>query len=79
MSILLILLLLFLFVPLTVILSFFARIVSFFGMGKKRRGNDGYDVGPDRGDARKKSSKTGKKKKIFENDEGEYVDFEEIK
>ena len=75
-----ILLLLFLFVPLTVILSFFARIVSFFGMGKKREYNNSHNAAPGgRDDAHRKSSKNGKKKKIFENDEGEYVDFEEIK
>ena len=80
MSIFLILLLLFLFVPMTVIISFIARIMSFFGSGKRREYNNRRDsTGPGRADTHRKPSNTGKKKRIFENDEGEYVDFEEIK
>ena len=81
MHIILILLFLFLFfvfiVP-TLILSLIAKIIAFFGRGTKRANrsdNDAFRQDAAGGSSRKKVQN----KKIFDKDEGEYVDFEEIK
>ena len=79
MHIILILLFLFLFlvfvVP-TFLLSIIARLFGFFST-KKSVGQENDE--PRKTYTHKKSSTNGKNKKIFDKNEGEYVDFEEIK
>ena len=80
-TILLLILLLVLFVP-TLVLSVITRILSVFNFKSHRntvhRRREQYDTSTYNTD----DTDTGKKKKakkIFDKDEGEYVDFEEIK
>ena len=68
----------------SLLLSIIARIIAFFNFGSKRRNehaerNERETYGAN--DARGYRPKDKKKnhKKIFDKDEGEYVDFEEIK
>ena len=79
MHIIIILLFLFLFFVLvlpTFLLSVIARLFGFFGTKKStRRENEE----PRKNECHKKPSMNGKNKKIFDKNEGEYVDFEEIK
>lgn len=74
---------LFLFLIPTIILSLISTILSWFGVSRKKRENVAHD-GEKRVDYTQNStgSKKGKKTKrgkLFEKNEGEYVDFEEIK
>ena len=74
--ILFVFLFLLIFVP-TLFLSIIARILSFFGFGSKK------EHLREKGEARnahtrKKDAATGKNRRIFDKNEGEYVDFEEI-
>lgn len=71
-----------------IILSLISRILSFFGFGKRRNaGSGGYGYhyhwgGGTQSNSGKKKEKKEKKearRKLFDKDEGEYVDFEEIK
>ena len=80
-TILLLILLLVLFVP-TLVMSVIARILSVFNFKSHRntvhRRREQHDTSTYNTD----DTDTGKKKKgkkIFDKDEGEYVDFEEIK
>ena len=77
-SIIFILFLFFLFLVPTVILSIITRVLSIFKPGTKRK-----KTHDDRGHhdtyTHVKTSDKRKGKKIFDKDEGEYVDFEEIK
>lgn len=72
--------LLFLLVLPSIILSFLSRLLSIFGF---RRKNSYYEPGTERShratDEDRPHKKKDGKKKIFSKDEGEYVDFEEIK
>lgn len=65
----------------SIIISIIARILSWFGGGGKRRQRRTDDWGA-AGNSGSRSASGGKKdghKKLFDKDEGEYVDFEEIK
>ena len=81
MHIILILLFLFIFfvffVP-TVIISVISKILSLFGLGQKRRKVSEEHRANDAA-VHNISAKNSKNKKIFDKNEGEYVDFEEIK
>ena len=76
--VILFLFLFFLFLVPTVILSIITRVLSFFNFGARRKkmhqereNHETY--------THTKSTGKGKGKKIFDKNEGEYVDFEEIK
>lgn len=79
--ILLFLLVLLLLLP-AILISFIKNIMSLFGIGREKngepngsgfRGTGGGDGGTD-----VKGKKSPGRKKIFDKNEGEYVDFEEI-
>ena len=77
-----VLVLLFVFLVPTLIVSIIARIAALFGFG--RRNGAQQQGGPSsaeetRGSGGARWGKNKTKKKIFPKDEGEYVDFEEIK
>ena len=84
MYILIILLLLFFLIP-TIILSFVSWVLSLFGFRSRRKkhGRDGgYFYSSNTADDSRTAERKHKqmeKRKIFDKDEGEYVDFEEIK
>ena len=65
----------------TLFLSIVARILSIFNFAARRKKMHGKKESHDNTSSNTytKSSKTRNGKKIFEKDEGEYVDFEEIK
>ena len=76
--------LLFIFLIIIIVLSLLGNIVRMiFGFGKRtpkqfnRKNNDANNYNTDQ-QTKDSSSSTGKKK-IFGDDEGEYVEFEEIK
>ena len=75
-TILIVFLFLLVFVP-TFFLSIIARVLSFFGLGAKKENRQGKDESHN-AHTRKKDTGTAKSKKIFDKNEGEYVDFEEI-
>ena len=81
--ILFVLALLFIFLVPTLIVSIIARIAALFGFG--RRNGAQQQSGPSSSEEARggfgsaRWGKNKKKKKIFPKDEGEYVDFEEIK
>ena len=80
-TILLLILFLVLFLP-TLLLSVIARILSFFRFKDKRdthRGGEQYHDNPAYNTHDNAVRNKRKGKKIFDKDEGEYVDFEEIK
>lgn len=84
MYVLIILLFIFILIP-TLILSVVSWVLSLFGLRSKRKWHStgrGFYYSTHSSDdahtAELKSDKKGKKK-IFAKDEGEYVDFEEIK
>ena len=63
-------------------LSIIARIIAFFNFGSKRRNdrsNEREANGAHDAHGYKPKDKKKNHKKIFDKDEGEYVDFEEIK
>ena len=78
-----VLVLLFIFLVPTLIVSIIARIAALFGFG--RRNGAQQQSGPSSSEEARggfgsaRWGKNKKKKKIFPKDEGEYVDFEEIK
>ena len=76
----LVLALLFLLILPSMILSILSRLLSIFGLGRKK---NFYEQGTERpgraADEEKPRKEKNGKKKIFSKDEGEYVDFEEIK
>lgn len=66
-----------------IILSFFSKLLYILGFRRKHHGGQRKEQGwQDTGD-NPRSANTNKKnehrKKVFDDDEGEYVDFEEIK
>ena len=68
----------------TIILSFVMKVASLFGFGTKREkarphADSGRRNGRDQWNSREAKPDGGKKKVLFDKDEGEYVDFEEIK
>lgn len=68
----------------TIVLSLVMRVLSFFGIGRKRTYYNQHTTWQttDTGGKWQKSSgqkKNAGKKVLFEKNEGEYVDFEEIK
>lgn len=66
----------------SILLSFLGNVFSLFGLGRKRNsgaGNESSGQGRTQGWYKAKSRSGTKEKKIlFDKDEGEYVDFEEI-
>lgn len=72
--------LLFILILPSMILSILSRLLSIFGLGRKK---SFYERGTERqnhaADEEKPRREKNGKKKIFSKDEGEYVDFEEIK
>ena len=62
----------------SLLLSLIARIVAFFKFGSNRRVEREEDAAHEQHDDRP-SGKQKRQKKIFDKNEGEYVDFEEIK
>lgn len=68
----------------TMILSLVMRVLSFFGIGRKTQNNNQH-TGTRYQNAEKqwhdspKQQKNAEKKILFDKNEGEYVDFEEIK
>lgn len=68
-----------------IILSLVSRVLSFFGFGKRKNaGSGGYRYryhwdGGAQSSSGKSKEKKETRKKLFDKDEGEYVDFEEIK
>ena len=72
--------LLFILILPSMILSILSRLLSIFGLGRKK---NFYEQGTERSgraaDEEKPRKEKNGKKKIFSKDEGEYVDFEEIK
>lgn len=72
--------LLFILILPSMILSILSRLLSIFGLGRKK---NFYEQGTERqnraADEEKPRKEKNGKKKIFSKDEGEYVDFEEIK
>lgn len=66
----------------TIIVSLISRILSFFGLGKRKSSTWGsYDHGgqySSENASRKSEKKKDGRKRLFDKDEGEYVDFEEI-
>lgn len=72
----------FLFIILLIIFIFGISIISgilrlFFGLGRKATRNPGEQHSEHRKSSQS-TSRPKKQKKIFDDDEGEYVDFEEI-
>lgn len=72
----------FLFIILLIIFIFGISIISgilrfFFGLGRKTTRNPGEQHSEQRKSSQS-TSRPKKQKKIFDDDEGEYVDFEEI-
>lgn len=68
----------------TILLSLITSILSFFSFrmrkGTPRNGNSGRnETSYTDNNAKKETRKDGRRKKIFDKDDGEYVDFEEIK
>lgn len=68
----------------SVILSLVGNVLSLFGFGRKKQDNNGgnpYRKERNDGWGNQNSHTTGTKDKkiLFDKDEGEYVDFEEIK
>lgn len=76
-SIFLIILFLVILVP-SLLLAVIARIMAFFGFGAKGR-TERRESATHEAPGSKPVDKKKKQKKIFDKDEGEYVDFEEIK
>ena len=68
----------------TMILSLIMRVMSWLGIGRKRNSYSQRttwqtnETGKQSQDSHRQQ-KTGEKKVLFEKNEGEYVDFEEIK
>ena len=68
----------------TMILSLIMRVMSWLGIGRKRNSYSQRttwqtnETGK-QGQESHRQQKTGEKKVLFEKNEGEYVDFEEIK
>ena len=77
-SFIFILFLFFLFLVPTVILSIITRVISIFKTGARRKKSHDDKQRHDTY-THTKTSDNKKGKKIFDKDEGEYVDFEEIK
>lgn len=75
-TILIVFLFLLVFVP-TFFLSVITKVLSFFGFGAKKEDPQGKGEFHN-AHTRKKDTGTAKSKKIFDKNEGEYVDFEEI-
>lgn len=78
------LIILFLFLIPSIILSLISTILSWFGYSRKKRENTAYSEGERvnyaKNDATdKKGKKANKRRKLFDKNEGEYVDFEELK
>lgn len=67
----------------TILISIVRSVLSIFGLNFKRRSQHKNDTRKNgasfTGGAGTKSSRDGHRKKIFDKDDGEYVDFEEIK
>ena len=84
MHILIIILLILFLVP-TIILSFVSWVLSLFGFRSRNKkyntGGGSYNTSNTADDSRtaEQKHKQKEKRKIFDKDEGEYVDFEEIK
>lgn len=94
MSLILIILFLVLFVIIivpTIILSLISTVLSWFGIGPKRRftytrtyggarrGSAGNSDKTTADDVKWQNNRSPKRKKFFDKNDGEYVDFEEIK
>lgn len=62
----------------SLLLSLIARIIAFFKFGANRRVEREEDAAHEPHDDRR-AGKQKRQKKIFDKNEGEYVDFEEIK
>lgn len=67
----------------SIIVSFVSNILSLFGIKGKEAQNKDRNAGwrgsnRDEGPTVRKNKKNEHRKKVFDNDEGEYVDFEEI-
>lgn len=74
----------FFFIILIIILIFGLSIISsifriFFGLGKKTYKNSDKNYSDKQNSSQKTAYQQKKHKKIFDDDEGEYVDYEEIK
>lgn len=68
----------------SIIVSFISSVLSLFGIRKKetqhqRRDNSRYGGSGTESATAQKTKHYEQRKKVFEKDEGEYVDFEEIK
>ena len=68
----------------TMILSLIMRVMSWFGIGRKRNSYSQRTTWQTNETGKQwqenhRQQKTGEKKVLFEKNEGEYVDFEEIK
>ncbi len=68
----------------TMILSLIMRVMSWFGIGRKRNSYSQRTTWQTNETGKQwqeshRQRKTGEKKVLFEKNEGEYVDFEEIK
>lgn len=67
----------------TLIVSLISRILSFFGLGKRKSSTwSSYSHSGSYNSertSRKSEKKNDGRKRLFDKDEGEYVDFEEIK
>ena len=74
--VILFLFLFFLFLVPTVILSIITKVLSFFNFGARRKKKHQE---MENHETYTHTKSTGKGKKIFDKNEGEYVDFEEIK
>ena len=77
-SVILILCLFFIFFVPTLLFSIIAKILSLFGGGTRKKSVDDKQEFHGTSYTHSKSSKKEKNKKIFDKNEGEYVDFEEI-
>lgn len=66
-----------------IILSFFSKLLYILGFRRKPHGGQRKEQGWQNAGDKAQSANAGKKnehrKKVFDDDEGEYVDFEEIK
>lgn len=74
----------FLFIILIVVFLFGVSIISsifkaLFGFGKRSSASSRQDTGKQQSAHAENMNQESKKKKLFDDDEGEYVDFEEVK